>query len=180
MKKIYYFIIVIILIFAVFSEIFIITAMKNQITKIEKGIAHLDEEVDEVNSGVKRLLSKSSFYESLKNNNSDKLPKVKIDNKEYDFGAIERKGGSVDVDFTVINNGSGELIFGDITTSCGCTTAEISSKKIAPGDSAVLTVYFNPDFHEEPLGRIMRSVFIPTNDPENKELEFKIFVEIKN
>lgn len=179
-KRIYYFIVVLILVSALFFEVFVVTIMKNQVTKIEKEIAHLDEEIDEMNSGIKRLLNRDNFYESLKNNEGEKLPRVKIDNTEHDFGIVEKKKGVIDVTFNIVNEGEGELIMGDIVTSCGCTSAKISNDKITPGNSAILTVYFDPSFHEEPLGRISRSIFVPTNDPENKELEFKIFVEIKN
>ena len=65
-----------------------------------------------------------------------------------------------------------------MTTSCGCTTAELTKNTLAPGESAVLTVYFDPDFHAEPLGDITRTVFIPTNDLNLPEAEVQVMADI--
>jgi hypothetical protein len=39
-------------------------------------------------------------------------------------------------------------------------------------------VIFDPDLHEEPLERFSRTIFVPTNDPNNEELEYRIWVDI--
>lgn len=109
---------------------------------------------------------------------TDKSPIAEIDILEYDFGKIKKADGVVSKQFTLSNRGKGELIIGDITTSCGCTTAKSDKKEVAAGEKIIIKVKFDPNFHEEPKGRFSRSVFIPTNDPNNKEIEIKIFVEI--
>lgn len=107
-------------------------------------------------------------------------PKAKTDITEYNFGEIFKKDGVVNKEFIIKNIGDANLIIGDITTSCGCTTAIISNKTILPKDNATITVSFDPNFHKEPEGKFSRSVFVPTNDPNNKEIEFKIFVELNS
>ena len=84
----------------------------------------------------------------------------------------------VETTFTIKNEGNKTLEIGELSTSCGCTTVKISEKNIAPNDSAILTVYFDPDFHKEPTEKLTRTVFIPTNDPSTSEAEVKITVDI--
>ncbi len=105
-------------------------------------------------------------------------PKATVDRTLHDFGVITQYGGVVETTFTISNTGDTTLSLGDITTSCSCTSAEVSSKTVSAGESAALTVYFDPDFHEEPLGVFKRTVFIPTDDPSVPELEVAVLVDI--
>lgn len=157
---------------------FLLFDVKNRLIRIENQLVHLDEEMDETASGVERLLKRKLL--SAQNVQIDKLPSVFTEEKEYDFGKISRKNGLVNKEFIIANKGKGDLVIGDIVTSCGCTSAKIDKTVVAPDSNAVLIVNFDPNFHEEPQGRFSRSVFVPTNDPNNEEIEFKISVEIKN
>jgi rhodanese-related sulfurtransferase len=105
-------------------------------------------------------------------------PRVVVEDPFHDFGVIPQYGGVVKKDFAVKNEGSETLIVGDITTSCSCTSAQISQTEIPAGGRATLTVVFDPDFHEEPLGVFKRTVFIPTNDPTMSEAEVVIQTDI--
>lgn len=117
----------------------------------------------------------SNYYES---NTIDSGARISLSNTFYDFGEIPQFGGKVTKDFVVRNTGTGDLIIGDITTSCSCTSAVISRNTIPSGETATVTVIFDPDFHEEPLGVFKRTVFIPTNDPNTPEAEISIQVDI--
>lgn len=105
-------------------------------------------------------------------------PQIAFDRTTHDFGVIPQFGGTVEADFTVTNRGEETLEIGDITTSCSCTSAAIAESSIEPGESTTLTVIFDPDFHEEPFDVFKRTVFIPTNDPQNPEAEVSITVDI--
>ena len=105
-------------------------------------------------------------------------PKITVDRTLHKFGVIPQFGGTVETIFIIKNEGSNTLKIGDLTTSCSCTSASISTNKIPVGESAVLTVVFDPDFHEEPLDVFKRTVFIPTNDLANPEVEVAIEVDI--
>lgn len=96
----------------------------------------------------------------------------------HDFGDIPKSGGKVKTIFEVKNTGSEILIIGKLSTSCGCTTATISENNILPNKSAELSVIFDPNFHPEPQEKITRTVFIPSNDPLNREAEIRIMVDI--
>jgi rhodanese-related sulfurtransferase len=104
--------------------------------------------------------------------------KIILDRELHDFGAIPQYGGTVETTFIVKNRGTENLIIGALTTSCSCTSASISSSNIVPGSKAILTVVFDPNFQEEPLGTFKRTVFIPTNDSTTPEAEAVVSVDI--
>ena len=154
--------------------------VKKDLAKLSKELAHMEEEAHETGTAVKRMQAQEALFSSSSREELSNQPKAITEKTEYDFGQIRKSDGVVKTDFVISNNSSGELLIGDITTSCSCTSAKIDKKKIAAGDKAILTVNFDPNFHKEPEGRFFRSVFAPTNDPNKKEIEFKIFIEIKN
>ena len=104
--------------------------------------------------------------------------RISLDRTLHDFGVIPQFGGVVKADFTITNTGTEELVIGQLTTSCSCTSVEISRQRIPAGEEAIVTAMFDPDFHEEPLDVFKRTVFIPTNDPTNPEAEVAIQVDI--
>jgi rhodanese-related sulfurtransferase len=105
-------------------------------------------------------------------------PHLVLDSKFHDFGVIPQYGGTVEKDFIIKNTVTETLSIGDITTSCSCTSTKITKQEIKAGGEAVLTVVFDPDFHEEPLDVFKRTIFIPTNDSSSKEAEITIQVDI--
>lgn len=104
--------------------------------------------------------------------------KITFDRTLHDFGLVAQYGGKVETKFIITNTGSETLEIGELTTSCSCTKALISSSSILPNDKAELTVVFDPDFHKEPTDVFKRTVFIPTNDANNPEAEIVIQVDI--
>jgi hypothetical protein len=120
-------------------------------------------------------------YVGVGENNDVKQVKaslISFDRLSHDFGNVPQSQGVLQTTFTISNVGSEILKIGQLSTSCGCTTAKLSSSDILPNEQATLTVYFDPDFHPEPLDKITRTVFIPSNDPLLPEAEVKIMVDI--
>lgn len=105
-------------------------------------------------------------------------PRISLDRTFDDLGVVPQYGGVVRKTFTIQNIGTEALTIGDIMTSCSCTSATVSTTTLKPKERATLTVVFNPNFHEEPLGVFKRTVFIPTNDPATPEAEVVIQVDI--
>jgi hypothetical protein len=99
-------------------------------------------------------------------------PQVTVSPVGFDFGNIS--ADPVTTTFAVNNHGNRSLQIESITTSCGCTTAEISRQTIGPGESAKLTVNFDPQTHAGAVGDFLRSVYLRTNDPANPEVEVQI------
>ncbi|MFQ5343630.1 MAG: DUF1573 domain-containing protein [Anaerolineae bacterium] len=91
-------------------------------------------------------------------------PRLVLPEQFHDFGAIPATD-KVDYTFPVRNNGKGALTISRIYTTCGCTTAELSSRVIPPGKQATLKVIYDPAFHDVE-GEVRRSVILETNDPE--------------
>lgn len=135
------------------------------------GFTHWKEDGYEIVEG-------KSIITTPKNSATEIGPRISVDKEKYDFGTIPRKGGIVSTEFTIKNSGTENLITSSISTSCGCTSAEIKDEDVLPGEETTLTVFFDPDYHEEPQGKFTRTVFIESNDPDKEEIEVKILVDI--
>ncbi len=69
------------------------------------------------------------------------------------------------------NTGGRPLVIEAVTTSCGCTEAEVEPKTLEAGSSGVLQIRYDsgahgPDFR----GVVERQIFIASNDPEQREI----------
>ena len=151
----------------------------SNIKSVSGGMIHWEEDGYQfTESGPYKGVSASSMN-AQSGKEAKSGPRISLDRTFYDFGSIPQYGGVVDAVFTIKNNGTETLIIGDITTSCSCTSAKVDSKEVSPGGETTLTVYFDPNFHEEPVDVFKRTVFIPTNDKTNPEAEVSIQVDIK-
>jgi hypothetical protein len=74
-------------------------------------------------------------------------PKLVLDEQFHDFGTV-RPTDKVDYTYT----------------TCGCTTAELSSRVIPPGKEAELKVVYDAGFHKVE-GEVLRDVILEANDP---------------
>ena len=135
------------------------------------GIVHWIEDEYPVEEGNAKIIK-------TQEDSSKGSVSISFDKTEHDFGEITQFGGVVNTTFQVINVGSIDLKITSVSTSCGCTTAELKELVISPGESSTLIVFFDPNFHEEPEGRFSRTVFLETNDPTNPEAELKIWMDI--
>jgi len=116
----------------------------------------------------------------------------------YDFGEISMAAGPVAYDFSVTNTTAQAVTVERIYTSCMCTTALLKTAAgstgpfgmpghgavpaadalLAPGETAVLTVVFDPAAHGPAgIGRINRSVFWETG--RERLLELQITANVK-
>jgi len=88
-------------------------------------------------------------------------PKVEVDNAEHDFGTMGFDGtGSHTFVFTNVGNGPLKLEVGD--PPCKCTVGELTKPVVPPGESAEVTVEYEPGSNQ---GTFSRTVPIHTNDP---------------
>ena len=98
--------------------------------------------------------------------------------QEYDFGLLKQSGGLVSHDFVFTYNGQADLKVKGVPTSCACTSASISRQLFKTGESATVTVTFDPNLHVEPPDKFFKTISVLT-EPEIKEApEFKIWAEI--
>ena len=87
-------------------------------------------------------------------------PKIVVTPPNVDLGSVSDDVKSK-ATFTIKNAGKADLIIYDVKTTCGCTVANLSSKKIAPGETAMLDAYY--DSHNG-NGQVHRFVNVHCND----------------
>ena len=104
------------------------------------------------------------------------VPRMEIPYPRHSFGRIPSRQDVAHV-FAVQNTGDDDLVISNLVTSCGCTTAELSSNVIGPGQRADLTVVFDPDYHFT-RGEVTRVVWFATNDPTYPWAELRITADV--
>lgn len=109
----------------------------------------------------------------------EKGPFLMLPQVEYDFGEIKQSGPIVSTDFKVQNSGTEEVIIEKILTSCNCTSAKIDKNTLKSGETAVLTVSFDPNYHFESYEQIMRTVAIYSNALNEPRPEIKIYAKVE-
>jgi len=103
-----------------------------------------------------------------------KHPRIKFDREEHDFG--EGLGGPIyKTQFHFQNVGTDFLVIKKIRSSCGCTAAVPSVRRIGPGGRGTLKVKFDSGGRE---GLQTGSVWIYTNDPVEPVVRVRFKVDI--
>ncbi len=86
--------------------------------------------------------------------------------QDHDFGTVKARGGKVEFSYTFTNTGTEPLVIISVSNGgCGCTKPEFPKKPIAPGESAKITIHFNPLTFR---GEIKRQVTVKTNAGREK------------
>ncbi|MEW6407613.1 MAG: DUF1573 domain-containing protein [Patescibacteria group bacterium] len=113
-----------------------------------------------------------------RNKNKDNPSLIQIEPSSFDFGKV-KLGEVVKTEFTAKNLSSQNQKILSVTTSCGCTKAEIEKKNINPQETAKLLVTFNSGAHgKSGLGENDRRVYLKFKDQEIKEIEIKIHATV--
>ena len=110
-------------------------------------------------------------------------PQIVLEPQKIDLGDVSTKEGKVETSITIKNTGQKDLIVDSLSTSCGCTTVSVVnngqegplfgagtpsegwSTTIQPGETAELRTYYDPNFHEDARGPMVREVYVSSNDP---------------
>lgn len=121
-------------------------------------------------------------------------PMVEALETSFDMGTI-KVSDTKEKEFIVKNIGTKPLLLSEISSSCGCTSAQIVYKgvlsktfsmhsqsdyvaQIEPNTSAIVKVVYMP-FTMPVYGVVERQVFMSTNDPSKPKLEFKIEANVQ-
>ncbi len=136
----------------------------------------------------------------MKSQSSADPPKLEIAKVRKDLGTVSQAKGVVSTVFLIRNAGKSDLVIENLDTSCMCTTARLIYQgeespefgmgmhgtnpksfelKLAPGETAELKVYYDPNAHGEqktPAEKITREVTITSNDPV--EFQKKVRIEL--
>ena len=89
-------------------------------------------------------------------------PKIHVDEPTYDFGSV-LEGFAVTHVFAIENIGDEVLVIERVAASCGCTTTELATDRLGPGESVELEVLVDTAGFG---GRISKSIYLYCNDPE--------------
>lgn len=101
-------------------------------------------------------------------------PKIELSTTSFDLGDINPNEGIRTETFFVKNTGNSLLKIISVSTSCGCTEAEVKSNEILPEEQTELIVNYDPSVHPDFVGKIKRVIYIKSNDPLNEEIELEI------
>lgn len=116
--------------------------------------------------------------EKTKNIPSVTGPHLVLSVTEFDFEEIKQSGPVVSKNFEVVNDGTENAIIEKVLASCSCTNGKIDKQTIAPGETATLTVSFDPNYHFESYDQIMRTVTIFSNATNDPRPEVKIYAKV--
>jgi len=109
---------------------------------------------------------------------NEKIGDFLFPTKEHDFGVVRQSGGTVQIDLPFRYEGKELVTVTGTPTSCACTSASISQNVLQPGDSGVLTIRFDPNYHEEPQGKFFKDVLILTDLPGKEEVSIRVWAEV--
>jgi hypothetical protein len=96
----------------------------------------------------------------------------------HDFGTIT-KGETAVVELPLRNTGESPLIIEALVTTCGCTSAEIDSMTIQPGETATLRLSYDSAAHEIDMGPLERRIFIISNDSADGDKMIRLLVLVE-
>lgn len=100
--------------------------------------------------------------------------KIELSTTFFDLGDVDPDKGIITEEFFVKNVGGMPLKITSVSTSCGCTEAEVENDEIAPGEQTKLIINYDPSVHPGLVGKIERVVYIKSNDPFNEEIELEL------
>ncbi len=102
-------------------------------------------------------------------------PSLAVKNLEYDFGEVPQ-GNKVSYTFRFRNDGDELLEILSVSSSCGCTAALLSSRRIAPGDMGEVKAVFDSSRFR---GRVTKTITLKTNAPDHPQVYFKLKGTVK-
>jgi hypothetical protein len=122
-------------------------------------------------------------------------PQIVLEPQKVNLGNVSTKEGKVETSITLKNTGQKELTVDSLSTSCGCTTVSVVnngqegpvfgtgtpsegwSTTIQPGETAELRIYYDPSFHQDARGPMMREIYVSSNDPVDPVVKAAIELE---
>lgn len=103
--------------------------------------------------------------------------RLRLSTTELDLGTIPNTG-PVSRTLEIRNVGGGPLEITGVSTSCGCTTAGVADRRLAPGEPTQLVVTFDPQAHFGERGTFLRQVYVRSTDPETPEVAITLRVTV--
>lgn len=86
----------------------------------------------------------------------------------------------VRLEFVLANTGEAPLTISRAFTTCGCTTAEISSAVIPAGMVSEVTLIFDAGYHDTRGQVVRRGLILESNDPRRSVQEIWLQASVRN
>ncbi len=102
-------------------------------------------------------------------------PAVSFSATTHNFGSVIQNL-KLDHAFTFKNTGTATLRIRQIKSTCGCTAAMASSRKIEPGKEGKISVTFSAGSIPGPTSK---KIIVYTNDPRNKAVKLNIKADVR-
>jgi hypothetical protein len=106
----------------------------------------------------------------------DRVPVLEVETDTFDMGTVPNTGPATQ-EMTIKNTGSEKLVIREISTSCGCTTGDITPREIMPGQSGKLEItaypYRIPGFYSH------KRLTLITNAPNAPMQNIDVIVRIE-
>jgi hypothetical protein len=102
-------------------------------------------------------------------------PKIVFERESWDFGRV-KQGDSLEAEFIFRNDGKSVLSIDKVETSCGCTAALVSEKKVEAGRRGRIKVTFATAGYG---GRVTKHVFVTSNDPARPRVQLAVNADVE-
>jgi hypothetical protein len=102
-------------------------------------------------------------------------PRIAVAPTALDFGRIAGRATKI---VNVQNLGRAPLGILRVSSSCGCTTAEIETMVLSPGQAARLSITFDAAAHGPELGPAEHAVYVRSDDPATPEVEITVRADV--
>ncbi len=99
---------------------------------------------------------------------------IKIESNLIKLGTI-RQGDTKTFEFPIKNLGKKDLVIKGVRSSCSCITTELTSKRVAPGQEALLKGEFDTTNRQ---GKLSRSLTLISNDPYKSYYNVTVYANI--
>lgn len=104
-----------------------------------------------------------------------KKPRAVFKSTVQDFGKV-RQGDVLNHEFVFRNEGNAVLVVDRVETTCGCTAALVSDRKIPPLKEGKIKTTFDTRGYS---GRMTRYLYVISNDGENPRRELSLAADIE-
>ena len=104
-------------------------------------------------------------------------PKISVvEGTQFDFGKVDL-GETIIKKLTLKNTGNEMLSISNVSTSCGCTVAQLAKRDLSPNDTALLTITF---YTKDVVGSaVRRQVFVRSNDSTQSKLTITMTARVQ-
>lgn len=95
-------------------------------------------------------------------------PHLHFEDASHNFGDVPRKGGALTREFRFVNDGTKPLVILRVITSCSCLKASFSKRPVAPADSGVIRITYEP-LKSEP-GTFNKVIQVYSNSTDGRDV----------